>query len=902
MIRDRLPLPERFIARLFLDGEACEFVIGDLLERHERDRRDGVDPIRARARLLRQTVGSCVAWRRHGVVGRLGVDSDAGRGGDGMRGWVHDVRIAARSLKRRPGFAVAVAVTLGLGVGATTAIFSVVDAVVLRPLAYDEAGRLAAVGATFPTREWADEEAGLQHLAGINLRNFRDFAARTRSFSALAAVEATNALFPDQGSGPELVPAARVSYDFFDLMDASPTLGRMFVPDEFRAGADGVVLLTHGAWQRRFAADPDIVGRPLGAAGSSAIVVGVLPRTFEPPEAFFATPPEVWMPLVADHPRYESRGMRSLYVVGRLAPGVDIEHARDEARAIATTIAADHPDGNVYPDGSHFGIGVNSLHAETVGTAGRTLNIWVGAATLLLLLSGLNAASLLLVRAMDRTRELGVRVALGAGRRRVVRLMLTEASLLALTGAAIGVALAYAGVDLFVRFAPPEIPRVDGVAVDARVLGVAVALSLGAGLAAGLTPLFRLRRGVPWARPGGTGRTVAEGRSRARSILVSGQLAVAMLLLTGAGLLTNSFLRIMAVDPGFEPEGLVTLNIGLKRPGAPDGEESWQAWDAALRELRSVPGVDAVAGTTNPPFQAPFWAPRIILPGDPPGLRREGIAGYAVTPNYLETVGTGLVAGRGIEPLDGPDSEPVMLVNEAFVRTVLGGEDPIGLVVRQSEGDARAPIRIVGVVRDVVQASADEGARPAVYLPYTQTDWPLVQAVVRSSRSPDVLIPELRKAVARFSPIVPPRDVRTMRQRMSDTRVGPRFQALLVGAFAMVALLLATSGLYASLAHAVGRRRRELGVRMALGAPRGGVLRMILREGLTLAGAGVVVGLIGGWWGTRLLTGFLYGVAPHDVTTLLAVSVTLLAVAVLACLNPARRATAVDPVEVLRAE
>jgi len=381
-------------------------------------------------------------------------------------------------------------------------------------------------------------------------------------------------------------------------------------------------------------------------------------------------------------------------------------------------------------------------------------------------------------------------------------------------------------------------------------------------------------------------------------VLVGGQMAVAVLLLSGAGLLITSFVRIVSVEPGFEPDGLITMNIGLKRPGAME-EEPWQGWDLVLAELAAVPGVESVAGTSGLPFQPPSWGPRLRLPGDPPDQWRESIAGYVITPGYLETMGTRLVSGRDLERLDGPTAERVMLVNETFVRTQLGGADALDVVAQDSESG----IRIVGVVEDVVQTAATEGPRSAVYLPYTQTDWPGgVEAVVRTDLPAEAIMPELRKAVARFNPIVPPRDLGTLRDRMSSSRTTPRFQAMLIGAFAFVALLLASAGLYGSLAHEVGRRQRELGVRIALGARRSGVLGLVLRRGMTVALGGLGLGFVASFGLTRVLTDYLYGVEPNDPLTLVGVAVVLVLVSVAACLIPARRATNVDPVEVLRAE
>lgn len=910
-----LPLLERLSILVFLRGSGAEYVIGDIIE-HYAEEREALGEVPARRRLRRRVLASCMAWWRpsrvrfrsrraepgqdqHGAFHGRG--SNEGRRG-GMGSWIRDVRIAVRGLARRPGFSAGVALTLGLGIGATTTIYSVVDAVLLRPLPYEAPGRLAAVGTTFPTREWDDEEAGLQHLAGMAMLNFRDFAARTRSFELLAPIEAnTSVLLPDQGSGPELAPAARVSSELFDVLDVTPALGRTFLPEEHSVGAEPVFLITYGAWLRRYGGDPDVVGRRLDRIGSPATIIGVLPSDFRAPEAFFSTTPDFWMPLQPDHSRYASRGMRSLYIAGRLAPGVSVDDARVEAGAIAADLAQEFPDGNVYPDGSHFGIGVNGLHAQTVGTAGRPLRIFLGAAALLLLLAAMNAATLLLARALDRGRELGVRMALGAGRMRVMRLLLAEAGVLSLVGGAVGVALAYGGVAAFLRYAPSSIPMISSVAVDGRVLGVAMLVSLGAGLLAGLLPALRLTRRGAWERLQSAGWTVADPGSRLRSVLVGGQVAVAVLLLSGAALLFSSFVRIRSAEPGFVPDGLITFEIALKRPDAPVGEP-WQDWDAALTELGAVPGVESVAGTTNPPFQSPYWAPRLLLPGDSPETWREGIAGYAITPGYLETVGTELVAGRGLDGSDGPDAERVGLVNETFVGRHLNGEDPLGVIVRQVEDATEYEIRIVGVVEDVIQGRAEEGRRAALYVPYTQVSWPLVHAVVRTTLPPETIVPELRRAVARFNQVVPPRDVRTMPERMADARTTPRFQALLIGSFALVALLLAGAGVYGSLAHSVGRRRRELGVRMALGAERTGVVRLVLRQGLRATLIGVAFGAMATLATAPVLEGFLYEVEPHDPATLGLVAAVLVLVSVMACLAPARRATGVDPVIVLRAE
>jgi predicted permease len=414
-----------------------------------------------------------------------------------------------------------------------------------------------------------------------------DLKVRARSFQALAALERSSILLPDQGQGPQLVTAAMVSPEFFDVLRVSPALGRTFLPEEHLDGSEAVLLLTYGAWQRRFAGDPDVVGRSLSRVGAPVTIIGVLPADFALPETVMSRMPDFFVPLQPDRDRYASRGMRSLYIFGRLAVGTTVEQARVETTQIADELAREFPDGNVYPDGSHFGIGVNGLLEQTVGTTGRALWIFMGASGLVLMLAALNAATLLLARALDRVRELGVRVALGASRARVMRLLLVEAGILSVAGGAIGVALAYGGVQAFLRWAPNSIPRTSMVAVDAPVLAVAAAISVAAGLAAGLLPALRVTSCTPWRRLQGAGRSVDQPGSRLRSALVGGQVALAVLLLSGAGPLLNSFMKIRSVEPGFNPEGLLSLSIGLKRPGAPEREEMWQAWDLALP--KSVP-------------------------------------------------------------------------------------------------------------------------------------------------------------------------------------------------------------------------------------------------------------------------------------------------------------------------
>lgn len=821
-----------------------------------------------------------------------------------MTGLMGDVRGACRGLARRPGFAVAVTLTLGLGIGATTTILSVVDGVMIRPLPYEEAATLVAVGATDPTRETGDTD-GLLELERLSVPGYQALRERSRSLSGLAALEPMSVFLADDGDGPEEISSARASSELFEILDVSPELGRTFLPEEHRVGAEGAVMISYGAWQRRYGGDPDVVGRVEPRFYQPTTIVGVLPRDFRPPEAFFAEGalPDFWLPLQAAHDRYRNN-WPALWAIGRLTASASVDRAREDATAVASALAAELPDVNVLPDGSHTGFGINPLRDQTVGATGGTLGIFLGAAALLLLLACMNTATLFLARLLDRSGELGVRVALGGGGVRIVRLLVVEACVVAAIAGAVGAMLAYGGVALFLRFAPPSMPSLSSVVVDGRILAATAVLSLGAGLAAGLVPALRLLRRSPWERLGSAGRTT-EPLAGLRSLLVGGQMAVAVVLLSGASLLFASFSEIRSADPGFEPDGLVTLGVGIEGalrsspPGAINTVSD--AWDLALERIAAVPGVDAVAGATSVPFKAPSWTPRLLLEGDAPGTWRDGIAGYAVTPDYFATLGIPLLSGRGFDGSDGPTTEPVAIVNESFVRTQLDGREPLGTVVRRSDTLLETELRIVGVSADAVQARVEDGPRPAVYIPYTQFKGAL-QAIVRTPLPAGAIATDLRRAVAEFNPIEPVRDMMTMRERMGATRANPRFQAVLVASFAIVAVLLAAAGLYGSLAHWVGRRRRELGLRMAIGADRGAVRRMVLGEGMLVACAGLALGVVGALLSGRVLAGLLYGVRPSDPVLLASAVATLLLVAAAASFVPARRATSVDPVTVLKSE
>lgn len=818
-----------------------------------------------------------------------------------------DVAIAARSLARKPFFSLGVALTLALGIGATTTIYAVVDGVMLRPLPYEEPSALVTVGAISGAGALA--APGVLALEPISLLHYQQLRERARSFEILAAVNTRRLMPLSRDGGEEEVPASEISGDLLRLLGAAtPALGRAFVPEEYDSPweQEGAVMVTYEEWQSRYGADPGIIGRTIGRIRGGrfpAIVVGVLPANFRPLEAFAAPGerPGYYFPA-APEDTPDDRGWEQWYVLGRLKPGISIAAARTEVERIVDDVVRELPDavGSRRRNGSRYRVGLNGLQAQTVGASGQVLALFLGSAGLLLVLAAMNAATLLLARSLERTTEFGVRTALGAGRVRIVRLILSEAGILVVAGGALGVLLAYGGVAAFLEYAPASIPRLNAVALDGRALAVAVAVSLGTGLAVGLLPAIRLTRREPWGPLRGAGRSFAEPGSRLRTLLVGGQMSLAIVLLAGAGLLFNSFVRMQTLDPGFDDDRLLTITLPYKDAALGEGLPLWRAWDRVLEEVRRVPGVRSAAGTTAAPFQTPAETVRVQLPDDTSMTWRDGIAAYAITPGYLDTVGTRLLAGRGFERLDLRDTERVALVNESFARMHLAGNDPVGTILRLSEDDYR--VRIVGVIEDVVQRRVEDGFRPAIYVPYTQyNSAAFVVAMVRTTVDANAAVADLRAVSARLIPARPP-DVHDMRDLMASTRTSPRFQAILIGSFALVATLLAAVGLYGTMTHFVERRRRELSIRIVLGASRDGVMRMVFGRGMRLTVAGLAIGMVGTLVLTRTLTNLLYGVQPHDPLTLLLVGAVLVLVSAAACLVPAFRATSVDPVAALKAE
>jgi predicted permease len=802
-----------------------------------------------------------------------------------------DVRFGARTLAKSPGFTAVAVIALALGIGANSAIFSAVNTVLLRPLPFKDPERLVVV--------WEKGNADEFPLNSTSAANFIDWRDQNRVFEGASAMGRASFNLTGGGGEPVRVDGRRVSANLFSLLGVEPRLGRVFLPEEDAPGAGRVVILSYGLWQRRFGSDPGVVGRPVVMNGTSYTVVGVMPPQFQ----FPSRQDELWVPIAFAPQEAANRGNNSYEVVGRMKPGVSLEQAQTEMSIITARLKQQYPDV-VKTDASV----VVSLHEQMVGDIRPALLVLLGAVGFVLLVACANVANLLLARAAVRRKEIALRVALGAGRLRLVRQFLTESLLLAFLGGAAGLLLSFWGVNVLKAFIPENISEVSAIGVDARVLVFTLVVSLLTGLIFGLAPAAQAANMDLNEMLKEGGRDSSSGRSgnRVRGLLVVAEVAVSLVLLVGAGLLINSFVRLRNLDPGFRADNLLTMSIVLPQQKYSDHARRVTFFSELTSRVGALPGVRSAAVTNWIPLtmQGDTFGVSVEGRPDPGPEKRPDVVTRVVSAAYFDTMGIQLLRGRQFdEGVDREDSMPVAVVSETTARRLWPGEDPLSKRLQPGGADPDGWIQVVGVAKDVRQFDLTAEPRLQMYLPYAQFQWFVPrQLVVKTDVEPTSLATAVRKAVWEMDKDQPVSDVRTMEEVLSESIARQRFSALLLGVFAALALALAAVGIYGVMSYAVAQRTREIGIRMALGAQAGSVLRLMIGQGLKLASAGVVLGLAGALLLTRVMSSLLFGVSATDPLTLVTISLVLVGVALLASYIPARRAAKVDPLVALRYE
>ncbi len=800
-----------------------------------------------------------------------------------MRDLIHDLRHASRALRRSPGFTGVAVLTLALGIGANTAIFSVVDGVLLDPLPYPEPDRIVMV---FETR--SEPTPG-----NFSYANLEDVRERARSFGALAAWGAGSATLTGAGEAAR-VDGARVTPEFFRVFGVEPALGRTILAEETEAGADAVVVLSDGVWRDRFGADPDVLGRAVTLDGRAHTVIGVMPPGYGAPYDA-----RLWRPFVASPDPVRRRAFHNLRAVGRLAPGVDAVAAQAEVDGLMGALAGAYPEAN-----ANAGARVRTLRDVIVEDARPALLMLLGAVGFLLLVACANVANLLLARATARRREIGVRVALGAGRGRLARELLAESVALAALGGAAGALLAVFATDALLALGADMIPRADRVGVDVRALGFAAALSLATGVAFGLLPALRASRTPPMAvLRSGRGESAAGESRRLRGALVVAELALTVVLVCGAGLLLRSFAELRQVDPGFDAERMVGFELALPEARYEAPERVVGFYDELTDRLEALPGVRSAATALTPPLAGGGWTTTLRIEGRPrPESELPSVAFNVVSAGYFATIGTPVLRGREFDAGDDADAPRVVLINRSAAERFWPGEDPVGRRINAGPNPEAPYATIVGVVADVREGPLESAAGPTLYFPQAREAFRSVAVVARTEADAAAVLPSVREAVAALDPELPVQGLGTVEQHLSSAVAEPRFNAAILASLAWLALVLACVGIYAVVAYAVGRRTREIGVRIAVGADRRDVMRLVLGDGMRLAGMGLAIGLAGALAVTRLLSGLLYDVSAADPLTFAAVAALVTLTALAATWLPARRATRVDPIRVLRQE
>ena len=810
-----------------------------------------------------------------------------------MGGLFQDFRYAIRMMASNRGFTAVAVLALALGIGANTIIFSVVDSVLLRPLPFKDADRLASLWETnLQQNDRPDMDAQVAGSA-----NFTDWSSQNQVFADMAAY--INWTYNLTGvDDPERIESAVVTGSFFDVLGTEPSLGRAIIPDDDQPGKDNVVVLSYGFWQRRFGADPAVIGKTITLNRNSFTVVGVMPGNFK----FPGPTVELWVPFGFSPAQKQDRTGKFLKVIARLKPNVKIEQARAAMSAIAGQLEQQYPATN-----TGWGVELAPLQENEVSQIRPALLLLLGAVGFVLLIACANVSNLLLARASARRKEMAIRGALGASRRRLVNQMLTESALLAMLGGGAGALLAVWGMDILVSLNPGNIPRLSDARIDGRGLGFTLALSVLTALIFGLVPALVASKPDLIEAVKETGQA-SSSRSglKLHGLLVVSEVAVALVLLVGAGLMIRSFLRLHQVNPGFNTENALTMRIWLPASKYGSNEQQTAFFQQVIAELEDLPGVRSVGAIQDLPLKANRMVFKLDIEGramPQPGKEREA-AYRAITPEYLRTMSIPLLGGREFTRQDDRNAPPVVIINQSMARQFWPDEDPIGKRIRFGEPDAPW-YSIVGIVGDIkhMGLEAQEGA--AFYQPYAQKQFNFLRwltLVMRTDAEPTSMIAAARSQVQAVDKDQPVYEIATLEQLLSKSIAKPRFYTTLLGSFALLALILGAVGTYGVMSFSVNQRQHEIGIRLALGAGRGDIFKLVVARGLRLALAGVAIGLGGALALTRLMSSLLFGISPTDPVTFVVISLVLIGVALGACFVPARRATKVDPIVALRYE
>ena len=811
---------------------------------------------------------------------------------------MQDFKYGLRLLRRSPGFTILAVLTIGLGIGANSAIFSVINGVVRKPLAYPNADQLMFITSQFPTLNF--------NKFWMSPPEYFDYREHTKAFAHIGAYS-TGAMNLSEGDRPERVNAAFITASMFDVLGVRPIRGTAFTPEQDRPGADPVVLLSHEIWTRAFAADPAVVGKTAMIQGRQRTILGVMPPGFD----LHDSKSQLWIPLGLNPENRQNRGSHGIYVVGRLADNVTPAQANSELQGFLKQWGQWWPQAHVPNDSTHR-VQMEPLRDEVVGNVRRALWVLQGAVALVLLIACANVANLLLARAESRHKEFAVRTALGASKTRILRQFMTEGTVLSVLGAALGLALAFWGLKALLAANPESVPRAREITLDPVVLAFTIGVALLTGLIFGLAPLLHMGdQAVSLSiKEGGVRSTAGSGRNRVRRGLVVAEIALAVMLVIGAGLLIRTFKNLTSVDAGFDAENRVTFGLVLPAAAYPDSQRATDVITNLMRKLDEIPGVERVAAMQGLPPQRPVNANDTNFEGYTPGPNDPPAnVDYYQTASlgYFETMGIPMVKGRSFQAGDAIGS-PVVVINEALAKRFYKDTDPIGRRLNPFFGPNSPLFTIVGVAKDVKQGGLEAPAGTEIYFNFEQLPR-LVGFATRSmnivlevSRPLSSVLPAIRSSVVAIDPGLPIVQMRTMEDVVGASLTRQRFLSLLLGIFAGVALLLAAIGTYGVLSYMVSERHREIGIRMALGAGNSQVVGLVLKQGITIAVIGIVVGVAGALALSRITQTLLFGVDPADPLTFGIVIGVIALVATAACLIPMRRATRVDPLTAIRAD